>query len=475
LFGEGAFAVADVSEEPRLELLIDLPPDGPRGKAVEDAIRAAIGDGRLAAGVRLPSTRDLSVQLGLSRGTINAAYTQLTAEGWLTAQTGSGTRVADQATTMAPAPPRDPLAAWVPKHDLAPGRPDISNFPRRAWAKALREAVTDAPTEALGYGDPRGRIELRTTLSAYLGRVRGVHVAPEHLVICSGFAQGLAVVTDVFAAAGVRSVGMENPAMADHVTTVSQRMRVVDIPVDRDGMVVEELERSAAGAAVCTPAHQFPTGVALSPSRRAALLAWARQAGAYVVEDDYDGEFRYEGRTLPALQSRHPAHTVYVGSTSKTLGPAVRLGWIACPSGLLADVVEAKRLADRQTSPVEQLALAALIDAGEYDRYLQQARRAYRGRRDRLLALVEERLPGVRVRGVDGGLHAILELPGTLGEREVVAALREVSVRVHPFGNYVRGDGGGAGVTRIVLGYATPPAHGYSSAISALVEALRRL
>lgn len=459
--------------EVRLELLIDLPPDGSRRKAVEDALRAAIGDGRLPAGTRLPSTRDLSVQLGLSRGTVNAAYTQLTAEGWLTALTGSGTRVADQATLMAPAPPRDPLAAWVPTHDLAPGRPDISSFPRRPWAKALREAVSEAPTEAFGYGDPRGRIELRSTLSAYLGRVRGVHVAPEHLVVCSGFSQALALLMDVFAEGGTQTVGVENPAMADHVATVSRQHSVVDIPVDGDGLRVDDLEHSGASAVVCTPAHQFPLGVGLSVGRRAQLQAWSRQVDGWVVEDDYDGEFRYEGRTLPALQNRNPGHTVYVGSTSKTLGPAVRLGWVACPGGLLPALVEAKRLADRQTSPLEQLALASLIDSGEYDRYLQAARRSYRGRRDRLLAAVGERLPGVRVLGVEAGLHAILELPaGAPGEREVVAFLRDRSVRVHPFGNYVRGDGGVGARTRIVLGYATPAAHGYSSAVAALVEGL---
>jgi GntR family transcriptional regulator/MocR family aminotransferase len=340
----------------------------------------------------------------------------------------------------------------------------------------MRWAVREAPADAFGPGDPRGRAELRGTLAAYLGRVRGVRVDPAHVIICSGYTQALSLLAEAFAGFGVTVAGMENPGIPDHAVIVAGRLRVADIGVDAEGMSAAGLAESGARVALCTPAHQFPLGMSMSPRRRSELTSWVQEHDGWLVEDDYDGEFRYDRRPVGALQSRLPARTVYAGSTSKSLGPAVRLGWIACPPRLLEPLAEAKRLA-RPTSSLEQLAMARLIDSGDYDRHLRAVRRAYRERRDLLAGTLRASLPEARVLGIEAGLHAILELPdGVPGEAAAIAALRAASVGVHPLGAYVRGPSGAAPhAPSLVVGYGTPPAHAYQAAIGALVNGLRGL
>ncbi|MEW1838045.1 PLP-dependent aminotransferase family protein [Nonomuraea angiospora] len=458
------------------ELLLELPGWGSRGRALEEALRSAIRGGRLVAGTRLPSSRDLASQLGLSRGTVTQAYEQLVAEGWLTARQGSGTRVA---AGTAEAPARSGRSAGSAesaasaRHDLRPGRPDAYAFPREAWARAMRHVLREAPTEVFGFGDPRGRIELRTALASYLGRTRGVRVDPANLIVCSGYTQALGLLAEVFTELGVRTAGMEDPAIGDHVRLLAGRLRVAAVPVDASGLRVDALRDSGAEVAVCTPAHQFPLGVSMAPERRSELLEWADDSLGWIVEDDYDGEFRYDRHPIAALQSRRPSRIVYAGSTSKTIGPAVRLGWIACPPLLLEPLTEAKRRA-RETRPLEQLALARMIELGDYDRHLRTMRRGYQRRRDTLVAAVRSGLPDVRVRGIDAGLHALLELPAAPSERAVVEAARAASVDVHPLGEYVRGERD-RHPPSLVVGYATPPAHSYPAALDALIRGLRRL
>ncbi|MGD9484798.1 PLP-dependent aminotransferase family protein [Streptomyces sp. TRM70308] len=461
-----------------LDLLLELPARGGRGRALEEALRTAIREGRLTAGTRLPPSRSLAAELGLARGTVSQAYTQLAHEGWLITSSGrAGTRVARQLRPEAGAPPRGAPGPFGPprvRHDLGPGRPDVSLFPRTAWLRATRQALRDAPAEALGYGDPRGRPELRAALAAYLGRARSVRVDPAHLVVCSGYTQAFGLLTSVLAEQGVECVAMEDPALGDHVAVARGRLRVVDTEVDAEGMRVADLARTDARAAACTPAHQFPLGVSLSPARRADLLSWARERDGWVIEDDYDGEFRYDRRPVGALQAHSPARVCYVGSTSKALGPGVRIGWIACPPRLLEAVVAAKVLADRVTGPLDQLALAELIASGGYDRHLRAMRQHYRRRRDALIEMTAARLPGARVTGIAAGLHAILELPrGFPPEEEVVAALAAASVRAHPLSAYRRGPARPAGAA-LVIGYATPAAHAHGLALDALFTTLER-
>jgi GntR family transcriptional regulator/MocR family aminotransferase len=442
--------------------------DGGTGRraAIETGLRDAIRDGRLTAGDRLPSTRALAADLGVARGTVSEAYDQLVAEGWLTARQGAATTVAALAPGATP-PLADPGDQPAPRHDFRPGGPDLSAFPRAAWVGALRRVLRSMPDADLGYGEPFGHPSARATLAAYVGRVRGVTVDPTHLLVCSGWSQALDLLTKVLRARGVRAVGMEDPCIAHYrATAQAAGMRVVPLPVDEAGADIDGL--GAAGAAVLTPAHQYPSGVTLAPDRRAAAVAWARDRDGLIVEDDYDGELRYDRQPVGALQALDPARVVYVGTAAKSLAPGLRLGWVAVPDDLVPELREAKHLADRQTPVLDQLTLAELIGSGAYDRHLRRSRLRYRRRRDLLLAALAERVPHLVPTGIAAGLHVVVALPRSEGE--VMAGLAERSVAVTPMGPSRHRPGSGS--PAIVVGYGTPPEHGYRASVEALVDGL---
>ncbi len=451
-----------------LDLHLDL--SGPRLRTgLETALRDGVRAGRLAPGARLPSSRALASDLGIARNTVADAYGQLVAEGWLEARRGSGTRVSERApeSEAAAAPPQN--EASRPRHDLRPGSPDVSAFPRSAWLAAYRRALGNAPFEALGYGDPRGRPELRRALAGYLARVRGVRATPDRLVICSGFTQGLALMCQALRSRGTRTLAVEAYSQPPHRdVAIAAGLDVRALPLDRLGAIVDGL--GDAEAALLTPAHQFPLGVLLAPPRRIAAVEWAKRTGSIVIEDDYDGEFRYDRQPVGAMQALAPEHVVYAGTASKTLAPGLRIGWLALPAQLLDDVVAAKERADRHTGALEQLALAELIDSGAYDRHIRRSRLAYRRRRDRLIAALRRHAPQVEITGVAAGLHAVLKLPAGRNEQEVVAGAAEHGVAVEGLADYRAGgpDEGPA----IVVGYGTPPDHGFTAAVARLTAAL---
>ncbi len=433
-----------------------------RRRALEGALRAAIADGRLPAGTSLPSTRSLAADLGMARNTVVDAYEQLTAEGWLEARRGSGTTVADRpraaAGVAAMASERPPQ--W--RHDLRPGGPDLSSFPRSAWLAAGRRALSYAPNADLGYGDPRGTRRLREALAEYLGRARGVRTHPSRIVICSGFTQAFGLLCQVLGERGATRLAVECYALPQ-LRQIATRadLDVVTVGVDEQGADVASAGRSAA-AAVITPAHQFPLGTVLSPTRRRAALAWARREGAVIVEDDYDGEFRYDREPLGALQGLDPERVIYAGTASKTLAPALRLAWLALPAELVQPVAEAKLRADRHTAVIEQLTLAEFIRSGAYDRHIRRRRLAYRQRRDHLVDALGSR----RVEGISAGLHVVVNLPHGLSEAGAVTAAGGRGLALQGLDAYRAGL-----ATRppaLVVGYAAPPDHGYRAAITLL-------
>ncbi|MEY9992638.1 GntR family transcriptional regulator/MocR family aminotransferase [Streptomyces sp. V4I8] len=436
-----------------------------RRAGLERALRDAVRDGRLASGTQLPATRRLAGELGISRNTVKAAYDQLVAEGYLTARQGSGTRVATLPSTAA-RPPEAAARARVPRFDLRPGSPDVGAFPAAAWLRALRRAIATAPSLAYDYGDPRGRIELRTALSGYLGRARGVTAPPERIVITSGYVQGLALLTRVLEG-GV--IAMEDPGLPFHREVVRRGGGViVPVPVDERGACAEEL--GDCGAVVVTPAHQYPTGVTLHPERRRALTDWARARGGLIVEDDYDGEFRYDRQPVGALQGMAPGQVVYLGTASKTLGPALRLGWMVLPPHLVDAVADAKLHSDHHTESIGQLALAELIDSHAYDRHVRACRSRYRRRRDQLL----ERLGrlGARrpVRGIAAGLHALVEVDD---EAAVLARAEAEGLAVGHLGEHWHApDGGEKRPQGLVVGYGTPRERVYPEALEVLGRVL---
>ncbi|GAA5184750.1 PLP-dependent aminotransferase family protein [Rugosimonospora acidiphila] len=458
-----------------IDLHLDLDAATGRRSGLERALRDAVRDGRLAAGARLPSTRALAAELGLSRGTVSAAYDQLVAEGYLTARRGSGTEVA--ALTGQAGAPTAPRGAVAPaRHNLRPGSPDPTTFPVTAWLRASRRALLAAPAEAYGYGDPRGQQALRTVLADYLGRTRGVLTTPDQLVVTSGYVQALGLLTQVLHHAGTEAVAMEDPGLAVHREVVRRAgPAVLPLPVDRHGARTELLstrDLEAASAAVVTPAHQYPMGDSLHPDRRRALIQWARSRDGLIIEDDYDGEFRYDRQPVGALQGTAPDHVAYIGTASKTLGPAVRLAWLCLPARLVDPVVDAKLHADHHTESLGQLAFADLIASHAYDRHLRACRLRYRRRRDLLLArLAEGRSAGYAITGIAAGLHALIGLPaGGPTEPEVLARAAAYGVAVDGLANEFHSPGDHR--PGIIVGYGTPPEHAYPAALDALARVL---
>jgi GntR family transcriptional regulator/MocR family aminotransferase len=446
-----------------------------RRAGLEEALREAVRTGRLAADSRLPSSRTLAVELGLARNTVAEAYGQLVAEGWLVARQGSGTRVAGRSPEAATdLDPRRPGVAELPRHDLSPGRPDLAAFPRRAWLAAGRRALQAAPDAALGYPDPRGDPGLREELSRYLGRVRGVRAPAERIVVCSGFQQALSLLATALVRAGATTLAVEALGLWTHRSIArAAGLTTVPVGVDADGARTEELPASA-GAVLLTPAHQFPTGVVLTPARRAAACAWARGVGGLVIEDDYDGEFRYDRRPVGALQALAPDVVAYVGTASKSLAPGLGLAWLVVPPAWLDAVVRAKRHDDGYTGVFEQLVLAEFLRAGDHDRHVRRSRLRYRRRRDALVEVLGAAVPGVQVTGIAAGLHAVLGLDGARAadEEALLARAARAGLALAPLAPF-RHDPDRAAPGGLVVGYGTPPDHGYAAAVDALVEVLR--
>ncbi|MFE0625415.1 PLP-dependent aminotransferase family protein [Streptomyces sp. NPDC058864] len=478
-----------------VDLHLDLAGGSGARAGLEDALREAVRDGRLAPGTRLPSSRALAKDLGVARNTVADAYGQLVAEGWLTARQGSGTRVGDGWRPAGPpaAPPpggrtlagtprpdgtTDPAGAseppagppWRREHvpyDLRPGSPDLGSFPRAAWSAAARRALAAAPNDALGYTDPRGRPELREALAAYLGRVRGVRTAPELVVVCTGFVQAAGLIGRTLRTRGARRVAVEALGYP-HTLRILRKSGLTTVPltVDDDGAQVCALD-AGVDAALLTPAHQFPYGAPLSPARRTATVTWARETGGLVVEDDYDGEFRYDRQPVGALQGLAPEHVVYAGTASKSLVPGLRLAWLALPPAFVEPVLAEKVLADHQSPVLDQLTLAELIVSGGYDRHVRRMRLHYRRRRDRLVTALATRAPAVRVSGIAAGLHAVLRLPPGTSAGELVVRARERGLALQSVADF-----GGTDDDAIVVGYGAPPEHAFAGSLDVLCALL---
>ena len=441
---------------------------------LEKALRDAVRMGRLPAGIRLPSSRQLAVDLGVARNTVAEAYGQLVAEGWLVARQGSGTHVAARASTPE-GPPPNASAVRPPRYDLRPGIPNLAAFPTAAWTTALRRALNSAPANALGYGDSRGSRELRTALAGYLARARGVRADPDRILVCSGFTQGLALLAQVLRDRGAATVAVEAYGQpAHHRVLGAHGLTTRPIPVDRAGAATHRL--TDAHAVLLTPAHQFPLGPSLAPQRRTAAISWAADTGGLVIEDDYDGEFRYDRHPVGALQPLAPDHVAYLGTASKTLAPGVRLGWLVPPRRLLDDLVTAKAVADGQSSTLDQLALADLITTGGYDRHVRRSRLAYRRRRDQLAHALHREVPAARITGIAAGLHAVVTLPDGAGETATILRANGHGLALDGLDGY-RHSGPEHPGPALVVGYATPPDHAYTGALArltAIMQTVRR-
>jgi GntR family transcriptional regulator/MocR family aminotransferase len=477
---------------PELLVRLDRSAGEPLRSQLEASLREAIRGGRLRAAERLPSSRELARELGVSRGMVQDCYGQLLAEGYLTSRTGSATRVADisgqqtgdqpvarpaAVSPSAPSPrrhhPEPPLIA-----DFQPGVPDLASFPRADWAWAVKRACTHAASADLGYGDPRGSSVLREVLAGYLRRVRAAAASPARMIISTGYAQGINLVMRALARqSGVTCVAFEDPGAGSPQDDESVRaalamgIHVAYVPVDEQGLVVSELAASGAQAVVVTPAHQAPTGVVLSPPRRQALTDWARRGGGYVIEDDYDSEFRYDKEPVGALQGLAPDQVFLLGTASKALAPAVRLGWVHAPSSLASAVADEKEMSDRGSCTLDQLALATLLETGRYDRHLRRMRIVYAARRTALTGAFARHVPRVQLTGLAAGFHAVAPLPPSADETAVIAAARERRVGLRGIGGY-RGNTDIAAPPALVMGFGNVRERAIEPAIAAVADLL---
>lgn len=448
-----------------MDLHLDIPdPAGGSLRArVEQALRDAVRSGRLAPGSRLPSTRALCAQLGVSRGVVVDAYSQLAAEGYLQTRRGGGTRVAGIAVSAGQSSASVTPAGAV-RHDLNPYRPALDGFPRAVWLSALTRVLRDVPDERLAYPDPAGTPELRASLAAYLGRVRGVRATPEQIVITGGTRQGVELLWSVLVADGARSVAVEQPGWRGMSETAADAgLLTFPLPVDEHGLVVERLRHEQVDAVALAPAHQFPTGAVLCAARRLTLVEWARTHDTLIVEDDYDAEYRYDRQPIGSLQGLAPEHVAYAGSTSKTLAPAVRLGWLVLAPRLAEQVAARQRRRGSMPSPLSQLALSDLIERGELDRHLRRQRRRYSRRREVLLAALARELPEARVSGAAAGLYVAVGLPDGVSEQVALDAARSRGIAI---------EGVGGSSPALVLGYANLADAAVAPAVEALAASI---
>ncbi|MHB1468229.1 MAG: MocR-like pyridoxine biosynthesis transcription factor PdxR [Solirubrobacteraceae bacterium] len=464
--------VTDVRASPELLVTLRRGAELPLHEQLERALREQIRGGRLSAGERLPSTRALSQALDVSRGVVTEAYGQLAAEGYLSTRQGAPVRVASAVRTGLSRPPARSL---LPAHryEMRPFCPNLAAFPREAWLRCLRAALRESPLRAIDYGDPRGAPELREELAAYLGRARGAVAEPERMVVCTGFTQGLSLLCRTLAAQGVAAVALEDPGCHAHRLVVEQSgLRVVPVPVDEEGVDVRALQETSASVALVTPAHQFPSGALLSPARRAALIEWAEECDGLIVENDYDGELRFDRGAVGALQGLAPERVLYAGSASKRLAPALRLGWLLVPAWLCFHLMSAKAVEDAGSEAVGQLAFADFLARGELDRHMRRMRPIYERRRRALLSSLQTRLPRLRASGAPAGIFEPVTLPPGIEEHALLAGAAQRGVGVeglelHSFATPAR--------PGLVLGYGALPEPAIDRAVALLAEAVAEL
>lgn len=450
------------------DLLIALDPVR-KTDSLERALRDAIRTGSLAAGERMPPTRTLAADLGISRNSVAEVYGRLTGEGWLEARVGAGTWVAASPGRHEPGP-ASVRRRTTARLDLRAGIPDASAFPVGAWLAASRRALASASTSAFGYGELPGALPLREALAAYVSRARGVWASAGTVHVTHGFGQLLALVGGALVDRGARVIAVEEYGHELHRDILrGTGLEVAPLPVDGDGADPSGL---AADAVLLTPAHQFPTGAVLSPARRAAFVDWARSGDRIVIEDDYDGEFRYDRRAVGALQALAPDRVVYSGTASKALTPSLGLAWGVLPPSLLDGVAAHARLSGAATDVLSQLTLAEFLRRGDYDRAVRSARVRYRARREALDLLVATHLPGAHLGTEQAGLQCILELPPGTSEKDVMDAAASDSLAFEGLETYRFGIGAPR-PPAMVVGFGAPPPHLFDEALAAAVAAIR--
>jgi GntR family transcriptional regulator/MocR family aminotransferase len=462
-------------------MFIKISNDGQLYRQVYESLRESILAGRLKPGARLPSTRSLAREIGLSRNTVMLAYDQLMAEGYLTGQIGSGTYVAAQL-------PDEMLCAHRPtqnssqqkkratarlsafgerlakdlsiyssvniarqhaiRWDFRYGLPSVAEFPHEIWRRLLARRARAASLRTLNYGSAAGYQPLREALADYLRRHRAVACDAEQILIVNGSQQAIDLIARVLLDPGDRVIIEEPHYQGARKILQAIGARLIAVDVDNEGLITSHLP--TARFAYITPSHQFPTGAVMSLTRRLALLAWAENADAYLVEDDYDSEYRYDGRPIEAVQGLDRAERViYVGTFSKVLFPSLRVGYLVLPKSLIEIFTAAKWLSDRHTATLEQEVLADFIREGHFERHLRRSRARNAARRNALLAALTEHLgDSVEISGANAGIHLLIWLKGVTGAHNIQKATSALIERAEQ---------AGIGIYSIAPYYLNPP------------------
>jgi len=457
--------------------VVDVPPlpldrtvAVPLAVQLADALRAATASGGLRAGDRLPSTRQLAAELGVSRTVTAAAYDQLLAEGWVAGRHGAGTFVVG---APGPAPSAAGPPAPVAPHDgtqlvsLRAGAPCLEVLDRASWRRAWRAAGDEPPDRE---PDPAGTPAYRTAVAEHLLRHRGLPADGAAVLATAGTSAAVVEVARLLPP-GSR-VGVEDPGYGRAVGALrAAGVHVVPLPVDRDGLVVDAVPRGLA-AVYCTPAHQYPLGWRLAAPRRVALVARARAEGFWVLEDDYDGELRYDVAPLPLLAALAPDVVVHLGTTSKVLSPTLGVGWLVAPPGLRHQLLASRTATGTRPARAGQRVLAAMAASGDLARHLRRLRRELHARRDAVLAAVEA--AGHRSEGDAAGAHVVVPLPDLATETAVLDAARGQGIALDRLSRHLLGHRDAAGVTGLVLGFAAPTRAELTRVLPVLTELLLR-
>lgn len=480
-----------------LTLRIEQAPPGAMSGWLVERIRAAVRDGRLRPDDRLPASRTLAADLGVSRGVVTEAYRRLVDDGVVVTGGRAGTVIAHALPIAGPPATTGyrsaggeirpagiafafdqragtdvftALRALPARYDLSPGLPDLTAFPRADWLRAERAVLGRLSPTSFGYGDPAGAPSFRRAVAAWLARYRGIGADPDEIVIVAGVAQALALMCRVLGRQGLAEIAVEDPGSLGARRQLEHwGMTTVPVPVDDEGLRVDALTATGAAAVLVSPAHQFPMGVVLSGARRRDLANWAGDGGL-IVEDDYDAEHRYDRPPVSALQAARPDRTCYTGSVSKILAPALRIGWLIPPSWLRDDVIAAKQEADLGNPVLAQLVLADLMDSGRLERHLRTVRRRHQRRRDAMIAALRRQLPAATVHGAAAGLHLTVTFDEThdrpVDDLDLAARALAAGVKVQPLSwHRVR-----PGPPGLVLGYAAASTGQIEEAITALAE-----
>jgi GntR family transcriptional regulator / MocR family aminotransferase len=454
------------------DLLVSIDHSRPKylARQLEDQLRGAIQEGRLVAGSDLPSSRVLAEDLGVSRGVVGRAFGQLAAEGYLEVKQGANPRVRRLPRLLrAPTPAPESGAEPRVRYDLRSHLPDVTNFPRQVWLRSTRNALADASSADLSYPDPQGLRSLRIEVAKYLGRARGVSADPDQIVITAGSTNAISLIGRVLRQQGVTRMAFENPSHL-MLYEVARHAGLAPLPVavDEHGIRPDCIED--VSCVLVSPAHQFPTGVALSSDRRSAVVNWARRTDGLILEDDYDAEFRYDRAPIGALQGLCPEHVAYIGSTGKTLAPALRVGWASVPSNLVEPLAEELRSSMVHASGMEQLVFADFLRRGEFDRHLRRQRTIYRARRDVVVGTLERRLPHLAISGIAAGLHVVLDMPShelalCARERARASGIVVQTISQHALPGYT-------GPAGIIVGYGSIPEPTIPLAMKQLADAV---